>query len=127
MAIQDTNSVIDDYYSALGAMDWDRWVSLFSPTGVRHEIGGLNYTGDKELRAFISGIGGLFQSVSIRADSTYATDHGTAVRWLANGVGINGRHVEFSGIDVFRINNDEKIVEEWAYWDPAPIISELSS
>ena len=127
METQNVNSIIDSYYALLSAMNWDKWVSLFSADAVRHDNDGQNYVGEEGLKEFISGIGGLFQSVNINADSTYVTDHGTAVRWVANGVGNNGKHVEFSGIDVFKIGDDGKIAEEWAYWNPAPIISELST
>ena len=123
----DIKSITDNYYLALKSKDWDKWTSLFSSDAVRHDIDGKNQVGTKELKQFISGIGDLFQSVNISADSTYITDQGTAVRWVANGEGTNGKHIEFSGIDVFKVDDDGKIIEEWAYWEPAPVISKLTS
>jgi len=121
------NSVLGDYYSALTTMEWGRWVSLFSADAVRHDPGGQEHVGEEGLKQFISGIGSLFEPVIMRADNTYITDYGTAVRWVGSGMGRNGKSVEFSGIDVFKINESGKIIDQWVYWGPAPVISELSS
>jgi ketosteroid isomerase-like protein len=119
------DSLIEDYYKALEAMDWDGWVTLFATEAVRHDVG-QTPVGQEELKQFISGLGSLFETLNIHADSIYPTNHGTAVKWVASGVGKNGQSVEFSGIDVFKISASGKIEELFVYWDPAPIVSKLS-
>lgn len=127
MNTQDVKSVINSYYAALSAKDWDGWVSMFADDATRHDYDGQKHVGKESLKKFITAMGGLFESINIVADSTYVTKEGTAVRWVAMGTGNNGERVEFSGIDIFKLDDNGKIAEEWVYWSPTPVIEKLSS
>ena len=50
---------------------------------------------------------------------------GAAVKWTGKGTSESGKEVRFEGIDVIEINQDGKIQNVHAYWNPAEMIAQL--
>jgi steroid Delta-isomerase len=49
-----------------------------------------------------------------------------AIKWTADGVGKNGRSVTFEGIDLWTLNDVGEIQSLRAYWNPEPVVAQLS-
>jgi len=119
---------VAEYFSALRAMDIDRWVSTFAPNGVSHDpVGTPSLDGHDALRKFITGIFSLFETVGLTEDQTFIIGQTAAVKWTGRGKGRNGKEVTFEGIDVIECGADGKIALVKAYWNPAPVVAAVTS
>ena len=88
-------------------------------------MGAPPITGRAALQEFFASICRNFESVALNEDSIFVAGNGAAVKWTGQGTSKGGKEVRFEGIDVFEINNDGKIQNVWAYWNPAEMIAQL--
>lgn len=124
----DCKQAIAEYFSALRAMDTDRWVNTFAPNAESHDpVGAPPLKGHTALREFLNGVMSLFETVGLTEDHVFITGNSAAVKWTGRGVGRNGRSVTFEGIDVIDCNEEGKITSVRAFWDPAPVIAAVQS
>src|SRR6266567_9263206 len=115
---------VAEYFSALRAMDVDRWVNTFAPDAESHDpVGAPPLLGHAALRQFLTGIFALFERVGLTEDYVSVAGNSAAVKWTGRGLGRNGQNVSFEGIDVIECNQDGKIISVRAYWDPAPVVT----
>jgi steroid Delta-isomerase len=114
------------YFASTRAMDKDAWLGTLAEDGVSNDPEGGDPLDTVEKRiAFFEGVTGAFERFGIQENEVYVSGNGAAVKWTGYGTGKNGRHVTFEGIDVFEINEDGKIKEMWAYWNPAAMMADL--
>jgi steroid delta-isomerase len=119
---------VAEYFAAIRAMDADRWVAAFAPDAVSHDpVGAPPHEGHAALHAFLSGIGSMFTSLSLTENNVFINGNSAAVKWTGKGVGKNGAHVTFEGVDVIDCNADGKIVLVRAFWDPAPVLAAIQA
>ena len=126
MSVEDVRKAISAYFAAVRAMDVEAWVATFAENGVSYDpVGAPPYKGHEALRQFFQGINETFEKLVLTEDHVFVAGNGAAVKWTCHGVGKNGRHVTFEGIDVFEVNEEGKIQTVWAYWDPASMVAKL--
>lgn len=114
------------YFLAIRAMDADAFANSFAEDGTTCDpIGAPPIVGRDAIREFLTSICKNFKSVSLAEDSVFVAGNGAAVKWTGKGTSANGKEVKFEGIDVFEINQDGKIQNVWAYWNPAEMIAQL--
>jgi steroid Delta-isomerase len=114
------------YFLAIRAMDADAFAGTFAEDGTTCDpMGAPPITGRAAVREFFASICRNFKSVELNEDSIFVAGNGAAVKWTGQGMSTNGKEVRFEGIDVFEINNDGKIQNVWAYWNPAEMITQL--
>jgi steroid delta-isomerase len=116
------------YFAATRAMDADAFVATFAPDGITHDpVGTPPHAGHAAIRQFIEGIFGLFESVGLTEDAVFVAGTGAAVKWTGRGRGKNGAEVTFEGVDVLEVNGAGTIQTVHAYWDPTPVLAQVTS
>jgi steroid delta-isomerase len=118
---------VAEYFSALRAMDVDRWVNIFAPGAESHDpVGTPPLVGHEALRQFLTEIFSAFETVGLTEDHIFVTGDIAAVKWTGLGRGRNGKDVIFEGIDIIECNPEGKIISVRAYWNPAPVVAEVT-
>src|ERR1044072_2409747 len=108
------------YFLAIRAMDADAFANCFAENGTTCDpMGAPPISGRVALREFFESICKNFKSVALTEESVFVAGNGAAVKWNGEGTSINGKDVRFEGIDVFEIDDEGKIQNVWAYWNPA--------
>ncbi len=114
------------YFAATRAMDKQAWLNTFAEDGVSHDpVGGDPLDTAEKRSAFFEGIAGAFERVGLQENEVYVAGNGAAVKFTGSGTGKNGRDVTFEGIDVFEMNEEGKVQNLWAYWNPAAMMADL--
>ena len=114
------------YFLAIRAMDVDAFANSFAEDGTTCDpMGAPPIKGRDGLREFFQSICKNFKSVALNEESIFVAGNGAAVKWIGQGTSINGSQVRFEGIDVFEVNEDGKIQNVWAYWNPKEMIAQL--
>ena len=114
------------YFLAIRAMDADAFANSFAENGTTCDpMGAPPITGRAAVREFFESICKNFKSVAINEESVFVAGNGAAVKWVGQGTSIHGKEVRFEGIDVFEVNDEGKIQNLWAYWNPAEMIAQL--
>jgi len=114
------------YFLAIRAMDADAFANTFAEDGTTCDpMGTPSIAGRDGIREFLSSICKNFKSVGLTEESIFVAGNGAAVKWTGKGTSANGKEVGFEGIDVFEVNQDGKIQNVWAYWNPAEMIAQL--
>ncbi len=114
------------YFLAIRAMDAEAFANTFAEDGTTCDpMGAPPISGRQGIREFLSSICKNFKSVSLTEESIFVAGNGAAVKWAGKGTSASGKEVRFEGIDVFEINQDGKIQNVWAYWNPAEMIAQL--
>jgi steroid delta-isomerase len=114
------------YFLAIRAMDADAFANSFAEDGTTYDpVSTPGITGRDAIREFLSSICKNFKSVGLTEDHVFVAGDGAAVKWTGQGTSSGGKEVRFEGIDVFEINEDGKIQNVWAYWNPAEMIAQL--
>ena len=114
------------YFLAIRAMDAEAFANCFAEDGTTHDpVGTPAITGRAGLREFFASICKNFKSVGLTEDAVFVAGNGAAVKWTGKGTSHSGKEVRFEGIDVIEINQDGKIQNVHAYWNPAEMIAQL--
>ena len=114
------------YFLAIRAMDPDAFANTFAEDGTTFDpVGTPGITGRDGIREFLQSICKNFKSVGLTEDAVFVAGNGAAVKWTGKGTSSTGREVRLEGIDVFEVNEDGKIQNLWAYWNPAEMIAQL--
>jgi steroid Delta-isomerase len=117
---------VRSYFLAIRAMDAEAFANTFAEDGTTCDpIGTPPVNGRAGVREFFESICKNFKSVSMEEDSIFVAGNGAAVKWTGRGTSNTGKEVSFEGIDVFEINQEGKIQNLWAYWNPAEMIAQL--
>jgi steroid Delta-isomerase len=117
---------VDRYFAAIAALDEDAFVGTFAPDGVSYDpVGAEPSAGEDGLRRFFGGITRTFRSMVLTPDDTFHAGGQVAVRWTGRGETHEGVRVEYSGIDVFEIDDAGGITRMWAYWHPRELFAQL--
>src|SRR5260221_3225868 len=126
VAPDNVSRAVRAYCLAMRAIDADAFPNAFAEDGTTcHPMGTPPISGRPAIREFLQSICKNFKSVGLTEDSVFVAGNGAAVKWIGSGTSANGKEVRFEGIDVFEIDQDGKIQNLWAYWNPAEIIAQL--
>ena len=118
--------VVRAYFLAIRAMDADAFANNFAEDGATCDpMGSPPISGRNGVREFFESICKNFKSVALNEDSVFVAGNGAAVKWTGRGTSLNGKEVNFEGIDVFEVSQEGKIQNVWAYWNPAEMIAQL--
>lgn len=114
------------YFLAIRAMDPEAFANSFAEDGVTCDpVGTPPIVGRAAIREFLSSICKNFKNVSLTEEHVFVAGNGAAVKWIGKGTSASGKEVKFEGIDVFEINEDGKVQNVRAYWNPAEMIAQL--
>ena len=114
------------YFLAIRAMDPDAIADTFAEDGTTCDpVGAPPISGRAGIREFFVSIFKNFKSAALTEDLVFVAGNGAAVKWTGTGTSASGKEVKFEGIDVFEINQDGKVQNIRAYWNPAEMIAQL--
>ena len=114
------------YFLAIRAMDAEAFANCFAEDGTTYDpVDTPGITGRTAIREFLESICKNFKTVGLTEESVFIAGDGAAVKWIGKGTSSNGKDVRFEGIDVFEVNDDGKIQNVWAYWNPQEMIAQL--
>jgi steroid Delta-isomerase len=119
---------VDRYFAAIADLDADAFVACFAPGATSHDpVGARPSEGEAGLRRFFGGITRTFRRMVLTPDDTFHAGGSVAVKWTGRGETHDGVAVEYSGIDVFEVDDEGRITRLDAYWDPTQLFSQLGS
>jgi len=118
---------IQDFFAAFCNKDVEAWLATFAADATSHDpVGAPPNVGHAALRQFFLTVMDMFDRVSIGAEQVLVCNQRGVAKWRAQGVGKNGRTVNFAGLDVFEMDESGKIKGLWGFWDPAAMLAELN-
>jgi steroid delta-isomerase-like uncharacterized protein len=122
-----TTEVIGRFYAALRSHDVAAWLDTFAEDAIAHDpVGMPPHYGHEGLKTFLLRVMEQFVSFDLTEDDVFLAPNSAAVKWTGRGHGRNGRTVQFSGIDIFEFDGNEKIRLLKAYWNAAPVLATLA-
>ena len=114
------------YFLAIRAMDAEAFANTFAEDGTTYDpVGAPGINGRAAIREFLASICKNFKTVGLTEECVFVAGIGAAAKWTGKGTSVNGKEVNFEGIDVFEVNEDGKIQTVRAYWNPAEMIAQL--
>jgi steroid Delta-isomerase len=128
MTIEANRKTVAGYFAASREIENTAaaMASFFAQDAISHDpVGAPPHNGKAEILQFFIGITSLFQEVGLTEEFTHVLEQEAAVRWIAKGVGKNGKAVSFDGIDMMKFNDKGEIIELRGYWNPAPVLAEI--
>ncbi len=127
--IPDSNirQTIDAYFATIRSRDGQAWLELFADNAVVHDpVDAAPVEGRVGLEESWKVFTSPFERLSIQQDAVFYVKEGAAVKWTAEGIGINEGSVVFEGISIFELDGDNRIQTLMAYWDPAAMMIALA-
>ncbi len=119
MAKVDLNASLVEYRASLKAQELDRWLANFADGAtVEDPVGGPVLTGTDQLTGLFKGLGKTFSAVEMNEEFTVVTKLEAVVKWTLNASTATGLNVSFSGVSMYKFNEDGKITQMRAFWDP---------
>ncbi len=122
-----TDNSISNYFTALSHIDRSSYLACFSPDAVVMDpYGGRPLQGTDELNKFMDGMQHTWSDFSMSPGESFAAGDRVAINWTVKAKAKNGKSAEFSGINVFTINDDGLISRLEAYWDFKAMLAQIS-
>ncbi|AYG79783.1 hypothetical protein DWB77_01901 [Streptomyces hundungensis] len=118
-----------DFFLASQRADADAWAAAFAPQGVFHDpVGEPALVGREAIRKRIHSILPSFRPfLGITPDEAHMSADFVAVSWRGAAVTLKNRPVNWSGINVFQLDDKGLIKEAWAYFNYAAFKVQLDS
>jgi steroid delta-isomerase-like uncharacterized protein len=115
--------------------DAERAREFFTPDVVWHGGALGTISGVDNLVPVLDGFISALTDIQSEVQDVIASDHLVALRLLVNathtgnlvGVPATGRGVQWDAVDIYRVNDDGKISEQWAFEDMAAILSQVGA
>jgi steroid delta-isomerase-like uncharacterized protein len=115
--------------------DAERAREFFAPDVVWHGGALGTISGVDNLVPVLDGFISALTDIQSEVQDVIASDHLVALRLLVNathtgnlvGVPATGRAVHWDAVDIYRVNDDGKISEQWAFEDMAAILSQVGA
>lgn len=126
MSREQIKETVSSYFAAIRNMDAEAFVAVFAPDATSQDpVGAPPVSGTDGLRKFFAGIESTFSQLIMTETAVYINQNEAAVHWQAEGTGQNGKTTHFTGIDIFTFNDEGKISNLRAYWDPRAMMAQL--
>ena len=115
--------------------DAERAREFFTPDVVWHGGAFGTISGVNNLVPVLDGFISALTDIQSEVQDVIASDDLVALRLLVNathtgnlvGVPATGRGVRWNAVDIYRVNDDGKISEQWAFEDMAAILSQVGA
>jgi steroid delta-isomerase len=120
-------SAYSHYFSALNNLDQAAYVACFSDNAeLRDPYGGRIFTGPSGLIKWFQSMERTWAEFDIQPDSSFESGDRVAIQWTALGSSKAGKKAQFSGINVFTIDDAGLIFRLDGYWDVAAMLAQLA-
>jgi len=116
------------FFRASQDNDATTWAESFAPDGVFHDpVGAPPITGRPAIEAFIASVLPNFKPfLGLTPHTAHTVGPYTAVSWTGAAVAADGRPVNWSGINVYELDDTGLIREAKAYFNPAVFQAQLA-
>ena len=116
------------FFNASQVADADAWADAFASDGVFHDpVGQAPMQGREEIRTRIKAVlTGFDPFLGITPVEAYTVGDLVAVSWRGAAVHTSGKPVNWSGINVYQLNDKGLIKEAWAYFSLAAFQAQLA-
>lgn len=114
------------YFEAISELNASKWIGLFTKKGyIEDPVGSRPYLGSQELSIFFKGVQRTFAALDMTIQKKDIQEESIEVSWKANALAFNGKKLVFEGKEVFRFDEQGKIVSAQVYWDPSIVSEQL--
>lgn len=118
--------VTDAYFAAISSFNQENWINLFAKDGfIEDPIGSRPYHGHQQLAIFFKGVIRFFSEFSMTIDRMEVEEEFVKVYWNADAKSYNKKQINYSGIEIFKINDAGEIMTAQVEWDPVVIAEQL--
>ncbi|PWH84908.1 nuclear transport factor 2 family protein [Brumimicrobium oceani] len=118
--------VTDAYFAAISSFNQENWINLFAKDGfIEDPIGSRPYHGHQQLAIFFKGVIRFFSEFSMTIENMNIEEDCVKVFWNAKAKSYNNKEINYSGLEIFRINDSGKIMSAQVEWEPAIIADQL--
>ncbi|MFI6684268.1 nuclear transport factor 2 family protein [Streptomyces sp. NPDC050485] len=116
------------FFRAAQDGDSDAWANAFADDGVFHDpVGTPPITGRTAIRDFIASVLPNFQPfLGLTPLEAYTIGNQVAVSWRGAAVALDGKPVNWSGINIYELNEDGLIQDAKAYFNHAAFQAQLA-
>ncbi|MFT2015120.1 nuclear transport factor 2 family protein [Streptomyces sp. 796.1] len=116
------------FFQASQDGDADAWAQAFAQDGVFHDpVGTAPITGRAAIHAFIASVlPGFRPFLGLTPTEAHTVGNHVAVAWRGAAVALDGRPVNWSGINIYELADDGLIREARAYFNSAVFQAQLS-
>lgn len=120
-------STISNYFAALNEMDREAYLACFNLKAILLDpYGRRPLHGTNGLNIFMDDFERTWAHFQIKPGEQYASGDRVAVSWTAKGTTRPGKTADFSGINVFTLNDDGLITQLEGYWDFQAMVAQIS-
>jgi steroid delta-isomerase len=120
-------SAFSRYFSALNNLDQADYVACFGDNAeLRDPYGGRIFTGSVGLSTWFQSMDRTWAEFNIQPESSYESGDRIAIQWTATGTSKMGKTAQFSGINVFTIDDAGLIFRLDGYWDVAAMLAQIA-
>ena len=117
---------VRSYFNALNSIDRSAFLSCFSSGAVaRDPYGGPVFEGPDGLNKLFDGMERTWSEFGMEPQAAFAGGNRLAVPWATSAVTKKGKRAEFSGVNVFTLDEDGKIIELDAYWNFKAMLAQI--
>ena len=114
------------YFDALNEIDRIAFLAAFDENAVaRDPYGGPVYEGRGGLSRFFDGMERTWSEFRMEPQAVYRGGDRLAVPWRTEAAAKNGKRADFSGVNVFTIGDDGRILALEAYWDFKAMLAQI--
>lgn len=119
-------SATSNYFKALNEGNRDDFLSCFTADAALHDpFGGRPFEGSDGLNKWFDDFIITWKEFSIEVEETYNSGDRAAVKWAARGGAHSGKEANFSGIDVFVVDESGLISRMDGYWDTPSMLAQI--
>lgn len=118
---------VDQFFRASQAGDAQAWAAAFAEDALFHDpVGEEPLTGRPAIQAFIESVIPAFDPfLGLTPTEAHTVGNAVAVSWRGSAVSKNGRPVNWSGINIYELNDEGLIQEAKAYFNRAIFQAQL--
>ena len=109
--------VVEKYYSAVNAGDWETWLALFHDDVVVDEPIG-HFEGRSALEGVVDAIKNGYSKFLMHPQKTVVAGDDGFVMWRCEAANLAGEPIDLQGVNVFQLSLG-KIVRMQTFFDPA--------
>jgi hypothetical protein len=117
---------VQHYFEAISELNASKWIGLFSKKGyIEDPVGSSPYLGSQELSVFFKGVQRTFAALNMTIKHKNIREESIEVAWQANALAFNGKKLVFEGKEVFRFDEQGKILSAQVHWNPSSVADQL--
>ena len=119
---KDIEGWLEAYRETIRSMDTDRWVAHYAEDGTAEDpVGGPVHKGPEALTQFFDGVKKISKRLDMQPQLTVVSPPEAVVKWTVTNTTVKGFDLTFEGIGYYKFNEDGKLVQMRAFWDPEKI------